>query len=60
MISRGVRADAVVREVAALVGGRGGGRPHMAQAGVENPERLDEALEAGAAAVRDLLRAAAG
>jgi alanyl-tRNA synthetase len=60
MISRGVRADAVVREVAALVGGRGGGRPHMAQAGVEDPARLDEALRAGAAAVRDLLGAAAG
>ena len=58
MISRGVRADAVVREVAAVVGGRGGGRPHMAQAGVEDPERLDEALTAGAAAVRTLLEAA--
>ena len=47
LISRGVRADAVVREVAAMVGGRGGGRPHMAQAGVEDAERLDEALRAG-------------
>jgi alanyl-tRNA synthetase len=55
MISRGVRADAVVREVASVVGGRGGGRPHMAQAGVEDPERIDEALAAGAAAVRSLL-----
>jgi len=55
LISRGVRADAVVREVAALVGGRGGGRPHMAQAGVEDAERLDEALAAGATAVRELL-----
>ncbi len=58
MISRGVRADAVVREVAAVVGGRGGGRPHMAQAGVEDPERLDEALAAGARAVRGLLAGA--
>ncbi|MDX1646531.1 MAG: alanine--tRNA ligase [Longimicrobiales bacterium] len=56
LISRGVRADAVVREVAAVVGGRGGGRPHMAQAGVEDPSRIDEALGAGARAVRDLLR----
>ncbi|MDA0328879.1 MAG: alanine--tRNA ligase [Gemmatimonadetes bacterium] len=55
MISRGVRADAVVREVAALVGGRGGGRPHMAQAGVEDPARLDEALLSGVATVRSLL-----
>jgi alanyl-tRNA synthetase len=58
LISRGVRADAVVREVAAVVGGRGGGRPHMAQAGVEDPERLDEALAAGAGVVRTLLAGA--
>jgi len=55
VISRGVRADAVVREVAAVVGGRGGGRPHMAQAGVEDASKIDEALVAGAAAVRELL-----
>ena len=60
MISRGVRADAVVREVASVVGGRGGGRPHMAQAGVEDPSRLDEALAAGAEAVRGLLADAQG
>jgi len=57
VISRGVRADALVREVAAMVGGRGGGRPHMAQAGVEDAERLDEALRAGAGVVRRLLEA---
>jgi alanyl-tRNA synthetase len=60
MISRGVRADAVVREVAAVVGGRGGGRPHMAQAGVEDPGRVDEALASGASAVRALLGVEAG
>ncbi len=59
LIRRGVRADTLVREVAAIVGGRGGGRPHMAQAGVEDPSRLDEALLAGAAAVRELLSAGA-
>ena len=60
LISKGVRADAVVREVAALVGGRGGGRPHMAQAGVEDPSRVDEALAAGAGAVRELLSGGGG
>ncbi len=55
LIARGVRADAVVRDVAAVVGGRGGGRPHLAQAGVEEPARLDEALREGAAVVRKLL-----
>jgi alanyl-tRNA synthetase len=42
---RGLRADAIVREVAATVGGRGGGKPHMAQAGVEVAQ-LDIALAA--------------
>lgn len=60
MISRGVRADAVVREIAVVVGGRGGGRPHMAQAGVEDASKLDEALAAGAEVVRSLLAAGAG
>ncbi len=40
---RGLRADAVVRDVAATVGGRGGGKPHMAQAGVE-ASQIDAAL----------------
>jgi alanyl-tRNA synthetase len=59
LIRRGVRADAVVREVAVIVGGRGGGRPHMAQAGVEDPSRLDEALSAGLATVKGLLAGSA-
>lgn len=42
---RGYRADIIVREVAAVVGGRGGGKPHMAQAGVE-ANQLDAALQA--------------
>jgi alanyl-tRNA synthetase len=55
LIQRGVRADVVVREVATIVGGKGGGRPHMAQAGVEDASRLDEALSAGVSKVRELL-----
>ncbi|MFV2005945.1 MAG: alanine--tRNA ligase [Longimicrobiales bacterium] len=54
LIGQGIRADVLVRAVAAVVGGRGGGKAHMAQGGVENPEAIVEALEAGEAAVRDL------
>jgi alanyl-tRNA synthetase len=42
---RGLHAGNVIREVAPLVGGGGGGRPTMARAGGKDPERLDEALE---------------
>ena len=41
---KGVRADAIVRELATAVGGRGGGKPHMAQAGIPDASRLGEVL----------------
>jgi alanyl-tRNA synthetase len=55
LVGQGVRADALVREVAAKAGGKGGGRPHMAQAGVGDPEGMKEALEAGVEVLRSLL-----
>ncbi len=47
LVSAGVRAGDLVREIAAIAGGRGGGRPHMAQGGVEDPSKVEEALRAG-------------
>ncbi|HUE96631.1 MAG TPA: DHHA1 domain-containing protein, partial [Longimicrobiaceae bacterium] len=55
LIRRGVRADQVIRDVAAAVGGRGGGRPHMAQAGLPDSSRLPEALAHVEEVVRALL-----
>jgi alanyl-tRNA synthetase len=40
-----IRAGDVVNVAAEIVGGRGGGRPDMARAGGNEPERLGEALE---------------
>ncbi len=37
-------AGNIIKQVAAVVGGRGGGRPDMAQAGGSQPEHLDQAL----------------
>jgi len=54
LVGRGVRADVLVKEVAAVVGGRGGGRPHMAQAGVVEPNKIEEALASGEEIVRRL------
>jgi len=55
LIPLGVRADSIVREVAQLVGGKGGGRPHMAQAGVADPSALDHALTVGSEILERLL-----
>jgi alanyl-tRNA synthetase len=52
---RGLRADEILREVAAVAGGRGGGKPHMAQAGVPDRSRIPEALAAVVPVVRSHL-----
>ena len=41
---RGVRADVILREIAAAAGGKGGGKPHMAQAGIPDAARMAAAL----------------
>ena len=40
------QAGNIIKEVSALVGGSGGGRPDMAQAGGPNPDKLNDALDA--------------
>jgi alanyl-tRNA synthetase len=45
LIKKGVKAGDIVKEIAPIVGGGGGGRPQMAQAGGKNPAKLKEALE---------------
>ena len=54
-IAAGARADRVVREVAAAVGGSGGGRPHMAQAGVADRDGIADAVRHGAKVVAELV-----
>jgi len=54
-LERGIHAGKLLGEVAKIVGGGGGGRPDMAQAGGKEPGRLSEALDAARAAVERLL-----
>jgi alanyl-tRNA synthetase len=55
LVERGVKAGAVVKVAAEVVGGGGGGRDTLAQAGGRDPERLDEAIDAGRAAIEATL-----
>lgn len=43
-IDKGVHAGNLIREIASCVGGGGGGRPNMAQAGGKRPEGIDDAI----------------
>ena len=56
-IERGVHAGQLIREIAKLAGGGGGGKPEMAQAGGRDAAKLDQALQAVPDAVRDQLAA---
>jgi alanyl-tRNA synthetase len=47
LVERGLDASQVIREIARLVNGGGGGRPDFAEAGGREPEKLGEALDAG-------------
>lgn len=45
LVDKGYHAGKLIKEVAEKCGGKGGGRPEMAQAGAKNPEKLAEALK---------------
>ncbi len=45
LVQKGIHAGNIVREVAKLTGGGGGGRPDMAQAGGKDVTKIDEALD---------------
>jgi alanyl-tRNA synthetase len=44
VVSRGVHAGKLVGLAAKIVGGKGGGKPTLAQAGGKDPSKLEEAL----------------
>jgi alanyl-tRNA synthetase len=55
LVARGIKAGDLIKQVARIVGGGGGGRPTLAQAGGRDPNRLGEALESVPSAVTGLL-----
>ncbi|HET6647429.1 MAG TPA: alanine--tRNA ligase [Pyrinomonadaceae bacterium] len=54
-ISKRVPAGQVIKELAPIVGGKGGGKPDMAEGGGNQPEKLAEALETSYKVVERLL-----
>jgi alanyl-tRNA synthetase len=45
LVNRGLHAGNLVREIAKIVDGGGGGKPDLAQAGGKDPTKLPEAMD---------------
>lgn len=56
VISKGIHCGTIIREIAKIAGGGGGGRPDMAQAGGKLPEKLNEAIGNVEKVMEDLVR----
>jgi alanyl-tRNA synthetase len=57
VVERGISAADVIREAAQVIGGGGGGRDNVAQAGGRDPSKLDEALATARQAIEAKLSA---
>ncbi len=55
LVKRGLKAGDVVKAIAPIVDGGGGGRPQMAQAGGKKPEKIDDALAKAAERIKEKL-----
>ena len=45
VVKQGVKAGDLIKEIAPIVGGRGGGRPDMAQGGGNDPSAIPQAIK---------------
>ena len=55
-VKKGAHAGNLIKAIAKEVGGGGGGRPNMAQAGGKNPAGIDNALKAAPAVLEGMLK----
>ena len=56
LVKRGLKAGDIVKEIAPLIDGGGGGRPEMAQAGGKNPKKIGDALARAGELIEEKLR----
>ncbi len=56
LVKRGVHAGELLKRIAQVIGGSGGGRPNLAQAGGKDPSKLSEALDQVKGLVKGMLK----
>ncbi|MHC4984384.1 MAG: DHHA1 domain-containing protein, partial [Planctomycetota bacterium] len=58
LVKKGLEAGDIVKAIAPIVDGGGGGKPHLAQAGGKKPERINQALAQAAELIKQKLAGA--
>ncbi len=56
LIQRGIKADEMIKEIAPLIGGSGGGRPQLAQAGSKQAHQVDQAIRRAAELIGERIK----
>ena len=54
-IKKGIKAGDLIKAIAPIVAGGGGGRPNMAQAGGKDPSKIDDAIAAVPVEIKKVL-----
>ena len=55
LVQRGLHAGQIVKHAASFVGGSGGGRPTLAQAGGKDAQKINEAIQSVLPFVKEIL-----
>ena len=55
VVAKGLKAGDVIKQIAPIVNGGGGGRPQMAQAGGKDPSKLNDALQSAKTIIKNAL-----
>ncbi len=55
LIKKGLKAGDIIKTIAPIIDGGGGGRPQMAQAGGKNPKKINDALKKAAELIKEKL-----
>lgn len=56
VVAKGIHCGKIIKQVATIAGGGGGGRPDMAQAGGKDPNKLEEAIKTVESVVESLVK----
>ncbi len=57
LVKSGIKADSLIKRIAPLIEGNGGGRPQMAQAGSKQPAKVEQAIKQGIVFIKEQLGA---